>query len=317
MAAFGPPFHFPDTPDFLQEAALADQTLDSVTAPRTHQRISLSWLGVVPFFGFTALFLIFPIFYLINGAFLNSDGQYTLENMIALFGPDIWPSYWLSIRLSFTSALLGGIMGCLLAWAIQLGGLPNWVRRSFLTFSGVASNFAGVPLAFAFIATLGRLGLVTLILRDVFGLNIYSQGFNLFSFWGLAVTYLYFQLPLMTLMMLPAMEGLRREWREAASSLGAGAWQYWRMVALPVLAPSALGCFLLLFANAFGTLATVYALTSANIPVVPIVLFQQIRGNVLYNPHLGYALALGMVIIMAFSNTLYFVLRNRAERWRK
>lgn len=315
MAASWPPFAF-DATD-VQEAALADQTMPATPPLSMPARRNLNWLGVLPFFGFTALFLIFPIFYLINGALQNGEGQYTLENMIALFGPDIWPSYWLSIRLSFTSALVGAVMGSLLAWAIQLGGLPTWVKRSFLTFSGVASNFAGVPLAFAFIATLGRLGLVTLILRDVFGINIYAQGFNLFSFWGLAVTYLYFQLPLMTLMMMPAMDGLRPEWREAASSMGASSGQYWRLVALPVLAPSALGCFLLLFANAFGTLATVYALTSANFPVVPIVLFQQIRGNVLYNPHLGYALALGMVIIMAFSNTLYFVLRNRAERWRK
>lgn len=298
---------------------MADQT-HTGPIPRTIRnadRVNLHWLGVAPFIIFTALFLIFPIFYLINGAFQNVDGEYTLENLIALTGPDIWPSYWLSIRLSLTSALIGAVLGSLLAWAIQLGGLPGWVKRAFLTFSGVASNFAGVPLAFAFIATLGRLGLVTLILRDVFGINIYSHGFNLFSFWGLAITYLYFQLPLMMLMMIPAMEELRPEWREAAGSLGASEGQYWRMIALPVLAPSALGCFLLLFANAFGTLATVYALTSANFPVVPIMLFQQIRGNVLYNPNLGYALALGMVIIMAFSNTLYFILRNRAERWRK
>nr|WP_198670766.1 ABC transporter permease subunit [Oceanicella sp. SM1341] len=281
------------------------------------RRVNLSWLGVVPFLLFTTLFLIAPIFYLVNGAFRTPEGAYTLDNLVALTGPDIWPSYWLSIRLSFTSAALGCVFGALLAWALQLGGLPPWVKRAFLTFAGVASNFAGVPLAFAFIATLGRLGLVTLILRDVFGFNLYGHGFNLFSFWGLAITYLYFQLPLMMLMMMPAMEGLRREWREAAESLGASGPQFWRMVALPVLAPSALGCFLLLFANAFGTLATVYALTSANFPVVPIVLFQQIRGNVLYNPNLGYALALGMVIIMAVSNTLYFVLRNRAERWRK
>ncbi|AJE45784.1 ABC transporter permease [Celeribacter indicus] len=286
-------------------------------AARAPRRVNLSWLGVAPFILFTALFLIFPIFYLINGAFRTAEGAFTLENLIALTGPEIWPSYWLSIRLSFASALLGGIFGTLLAWAVHLGGLPGWVKRAFLTFSGVASNFAGVPLAFAFIATLGRLGLVTLILRDVFGINIYGQGFTLFSFWGLAITYLYFQLPLMMLLMMPAMEGLRPEWREAAASLGASGGQFWRMVALPVLAPSALGCFLLLFANAFGTLATVYALTSANFPVVPIVLFQQIRGNVLYNPNLGYALALGMVLIMALSNTLYFLLRNRAERWRK
>jgi putative spermidine/putrescine transport system permease protein len=198
-----------------------------------------------------------------------------------------------------------------------MGRIPTWVRRAFMTFSGVASNFAGVPLAFAFIATLGRLGLVTLILRDVFGINLYAAGFNLFSFWGLALTYLYFQLPLMLLMVAPALEGLRPEWREAAESMGATGRQYWTRVALPILAPSVGGCFLLLFANAFGTLATIYALTSGNYPVVPIVLFQQIRGNVLYDPNLGYALAVGMILIMAVSNSLYFVLRRRAERWQK
>jgi putative spermidine/putrescine transport system permease protein len=195
--------------------------------------------------------------------------------------------------------------------------MPVWMRRALTTFSGVASNFAGVPLAFAFIATLGRLGLVTLTLKDVLGVNIYGMGFSLFSFWGLAITYLYFQMPLMLLVITPALEGLKAEWREAAESLGASDAQYWRMVGAPVLAPSVLGCFLLLFANAFGTLATVIALTGSNFSVVPILLFQQIRGNVLYNPNLGYALALGMILIMSVSNLLYLALRQRAERWQK
>lgn len=255
--------------------------------------------------------------YLINGALQTPDGRYSLETMLSLRDPQFMSSYWLSIRLSAVSAASGTIFGLLLCCALLLGGLPGWVRRAFLTFSGVASNFAGVPLAFAFIATLGRLGLVTLLMRDFLGINIYATGFTLFSFWGLALTYLYFQLPLMLLMIMPAVEGLRPEWREAAESLGASGRQYWWRVALPILTPSVIGCFLLLFANAFGTLATTYALTSANFPVVPVVLFQQIRGNVLYNPNLGYAIALGMILIMAFSNTLYFVLRRRAERWQK
>ena len=115
-----------------------------------------------------------------NGAFQTPDGVYSLDTMAQLFSPEISRSYWLSIRLSLLSAALGAVFGLMLAWALTLGGLPGWVRRSFMTFSGVASNFAGVPLAFAFIATLGRLGLVTLVLRDVFGLNIYAQGFSLF-----------------------------------------------------------------------------------------------------------------------------------------
>ena len=285
--------------------------------PNQRMRLPLDWLGAVPFLGFAALFLIAPVFYLVIGAFQSPDGRFTFENMIGLTNPTIAASYWLSIRLSLASAALGTITGLLLAHALILGGLPDWIRRATTTFSGVASNFAGVPLAFAFIATLGRLGLVTVILRDVLGINLYANGFTLFSFWGLVITYLYFQMPLMLLVITPALEGLKREWKEAAESLGASGTQYWRFVGAPILAPSVLGCFLLLFANAFGTLATVIALTGSNFSVVPILLYQQIRGNVLYNPNLGYALALGMIAIMVVSNLLYIVLRSRAERWHK
>ncbi|BDA83428.1 ABC transporter [Aureimonas sp. SA4125] len=276
-----------------------------------------NWIGLVPFFGFSLLFLVLPILYLVTGAFQNAEGSFTLDNFAQLATPNIMAAYSLSIRLSLFSALLGTATGVLLGYAVILGGLPSWVRPVFMTFSGVASNFAGIPLAFAFIATLGRIGLVTVVLRDVFGFNLYGAGFNLFSFWGVALTYLYFQMPLMLLIVAPALDGLKNEWREAAEILGANRRQYWRMVALPVLTPSILGCFLLLFANAFGTLATVYALTGSRFAVVPIVLFQQIQGNVLYNPNLGYALAVGMVVIMAVSNTIYLVLRTRAERWQK
>jgi putative spermidine/putrescine transport system permease protein len=179
----------------------------------------------------------------------------------------------------------------------------------------VASNFAGVPLAFAFLATLGRTGLVTLLLANVVGVNLYAAGFNLLSFWGLALTYMYFQIPLMVLIMAPAIDGLRREWREASANLGASTWQYWRYVALPVLWPALLGAALLLFANAFGAVATAYALTGSSLDIVTILLFAQIRGDVLHNQNLGYALALGMIAITALSNSGYIVLRGRSERW--
>ncbi|WP_217438542.1 ABC transporter permease [Fertoeibacter niger] len=280
-------------------------------------RVNWNWLGVAPFFLFAFLFLIGPVLYLVGGAFQNTEGAFTFDNIIALGSPNIVASFSLSIRLSLLSAAMGAVAGLLLAQAVILGGLPAWVRGAFTTFSGVASNFAGVPLAFAFIATLGRLGLVTVLLRDLFGINLYASGFNLFSFFGLSLVYLYFQLPLMFLIIAPALDGLKKEWREAAEILGATRRQYWQLIGLPVLAPTILGCFLLLFANAFGTLATVYALMGSGFDVVPIVLFQQIRGNVLYNPNLGYALALGMVVIMGVSNTLYLILRSRAERWQK
>ncbi len=179
----------------------------------------------------------------------------------------------------------------------------------------MASNFAGVPLAFAFLATLGRLGLVTILLREWFGINIYAMGFNLLSFWGLTIVYLYFQIPLMILIITPALDGLKREWREAASILGATGFQYWRYVALPILLPSLLGTFALLFANAFGAVATAYALTGSSLSIVPIVLFAQIRGDVLQDPHLGYALAFGMIVVTGIANGVYVWLRARTERW--
>ena len=198
-----------------------------------------------------------------------------------------------------------------------LGGLPKWIRSPLLTFSGVASNFAGIPLAFAFIATLGPAGLITLYLKTEFGINLRSLGFNLLSFWGLVVTYLFFQIPLMILIITPALDGLKREWREAASMLGASGAQYWRMVAFPILFPALMGTFALLFANSFGAVATAYALTGPQLNIVPIKLFAQIRGDVLGNPNLGYALAFGMIVLTGIANLIYITLRARSERWLK
>ena len=162
-------------------------------------------------------------------------------------------------------------------------------------------------------------GIVVIIVLGAgyFGLNIYAYGFNLLSFWGLTLTYLYFQMPLMILIFTPAIEGLRREWREAATILGASTWQYWRYIAGPVLMPTFLGASLLLFANAFGAIATAYALTGSSLNIVTILLYAQIRGDVLHNQNLGYAIALGMVLITALSNLAYIWLRVRAERWLK
>jgi putative spermidine/putrescine transport system permease protein len=184
-----------------------------------------------------------------------------------------------------------------------------------MTFSGVASNFAGIPLAFAFIATLGRVGFVTTLFKELFGWSIYDTGFNLYSFLGLSLTYLYFQLPLTILIIAPALDGLKREWREASENLGATPWQYWRYIALPILLPSLLGTMILLFGNAFGAYATAFALTGGSLNLVTIVIGAQIRGDVLHNPGLGYALALGMVVVMAISIAGYSWLQRRTERW--
>ena len=278
-------------------------------------RVSWSWVGMMPFLIFALLFLILPTANLVIGAFQDKDGGFTFANIANLNQPHLVSSYWISIKISAASALLGGLIGFMLTWAIVMGRLPAWIRPSILTFSGVASNFAGVPLAFAFLATLGRTGLVTALLIEYLDFNPYQTGFNLLSFWGLTVTYLYFQIPLMVLILTPAMDGLRREWREAAEILGASKAQYWLHVGFPVLWPSILGAVLLLFANAFGAVATAFALTGSSLNIVTIQLFAQIRGDVLHDQNLGYALALGMIIITGVSNGLYIWLRQRSEKW--
>jgi putative spermidine/putrescine transport system permease protein len=278
-------------------------------------RASLAWLGVAPFFVFAILFLILPTGYLVIGSFQDADGHFTLENIVNLSQPSIVSAYWVSIEVSLASALGGAVIGFFLAYAGVIGGLPGWLRPTLMTFCGVASNFAGLPLAFAFLATLGRTGIVTALLVKYFDFNIYSTGFNLLSFWGLALTYLYFQIPLMVLILAPALDGLKREWREASEILGASAWQYWRRIALPILWPSLLGTTLLLFANAFGAIATAYGLTGSSLNIVTILLYAQIRGDVLHNQNLGYALALGMIVITGLSNGAYIWLRSRSERW--
>ncbi|MDK9695506.1 MAG: ABC transporter permease subunit [Siculibacillus sp.] len=274
-----------------------------------------AWIGVTPFFVFAALFLVLPTALLVVGAFQTADGEFTLANLRDLTHPSIVAAYWISIQISAASAIGGAVIGAFLAYAAVGGGLPAWIRPTLMTFSGVASNFAGVPLAFAFLATLGRTGLVTWALANWFGVNLYATGFNLLSFFGLTLTYLYFQIPLMVLILTPALDGLRKEWREASQILGASTFQYWRWIGLPVLWPSLLGATLLLFANAFGAVATAYALTGSSLNIVTILLYAQIRGDVLHNQNLGYALALGMILITGFSNVAYIWLRGRAERW--
>jgi putative spermidine/putrescine transport system permease protein len=279
--------------------------------------LPLRWIGVLPFFVFTGMFLLLPSLHIVAGAFRGADGGFTLEYVNGLNTQTIRNAYWVSIRVSFWSALLGCAIGFSMAAAVVLGGLPKAMRSPLLTFSGVASNFAGVPLAFAFIATIGPAGLITLWLRTEFGINMRAYGFNLFSSTGLIVTYLFFQVPLMILIITPALDGLKREWREAAQVLGASRLQYWRMVAFPILFPAILGTFALLFANSFGAVATAFALAGPQLNIAPILLFSQIRGDVLGSPGLGYALATGMIAITGVANGIYIWLRARSEKWLK
>ncbi len=283
---------------------------------RAALRFPLAWLGIIPFFIFGAIFLIYPAISILTQSFVDERQGFTLQNIGKLTEPAIVSSYWYSIQLSAVTALLGGLLGALLAASLTIGGVPRFLRPLLLSFSGVASNFAGVPLAFAFVATLGNLGLVNWALNYA-GLSLREFGFSLYSFWGLALTYTYFQIPLMLLVIVPAFDGLRREWQEAAISLGASPFHYWRYIGLPILLPTILGTMVLLFGNAFGAHATAFALTGggAGTKVITILIGSQLSSDTQTNPGLGNALALGMIAIMALTIALSTRLQRLTGRW--
>jgi putative spermidine/putrescine transport system permease protein len=291
-----------------------EQTAPGVPSARSgRRRVGWAWLGLLPFLAFSAAFMLIPTIYLVVGSFRDNAGQLTLQNYADLTSDLTRQAYLNSIEISLVTAVTGAIFGFLLAFAVISGGLPRIFRNALMTFSGVASNFAGIPLALAFIFTLGRTGLITTILFSV-GVNIYGTGFALFSKLGIEIVYMYFQFPLMVLIIAPAIDGLRRDWREASENMGASTAQYWRYVALPILTPSILGATILLFGNAFGAQATAYQLAPL-VNIAPVLIGRQLQGDVLHNPGLGYALAMGMVVIMGVTILGYSLLQRRSERW--
>jgi putative spermidine/putrescine transport system permease protein len=299
--------------------ALTADPSNAQAAPRAQPGRSpafLTWLGIIPFLVFALAFLGVPTIKLILGSFQDSTGAFTLANYEDFGSKLVTNAYLTSIEISIVTAVGAAIFGFLLAYAVISGGLPKPIRASVMTFAGVASNFAGIPLALAFIFTIGRTGLVTVFLRAI-GLDPYANGFNLYSKIGLELVYFYFQLPLMVLVIAPAIDGLKRDWREASENLGASSFQFWRYIALPILMPSLLGAVMLLFGNAFGAQATAYQLTGGLINLVTLLIGDQLSGDVLHSPGKGFALAVGMIVIMAIALTGYALLQRRAERWRR
>jgi ABC-type uncharacterized transport system, permease component len=273
-------------------------------------------VGVLPFFAFVAIFLAVPTLVVVIGAFTSDDGRPTMGNLTALTDGFILDAFRRSIVLSAMTAVIGAVLGGLLAYALVTARPGGLLRRMVTSVCGVLAQFGGVTLAFAFLATIGLSGFVTVFLRDQIGVNIYSGGVWLFELPGLALVYTYFQIPLMVIVFLPALDGIRPQWREATASLGGSTWQYWRRVAMPLLAPAFLGATLLLFANAFSAYATAAALVSQGNPIIPL----QIRGAltsevVLGHQNLGKAMALGMVVVVAVVMSLYALLQRRTSRW--
>jgi putative spermidine/putrescine transport system permease protein len=281
----------------------------------TWARAGKTWAPVVPFAAWVVVFLGIPAVAVIIGAFRKpGGGGFTMSNFnIATQGVYL-TGFENSFKMALTTAIIPAIAGTFLAYAIHVSR-GTLLRRVCVTASGVFANFGGVPLAFMFIATLGLTGIGTQWLNDL-SINLYNHGFTLYSFEGVALVYMYFQIPLMVLVTLPAFEGLKSSWREAAENLGAHSWQYWRHVGVPVLMPAILGSTLLVFGFGLSAYATADALTAGTIALTPIQIGSFLNGNVLAGQeNVGQALAVGLIIISAIAMTLYVVLQRRASKW--
>ncbi|TYB57814.1 ABC transporter permease subunit [Nonomuraea sp. PA05] len=272
----------------------------------TRSRSSRGWLGALPLLAFFTLVFGVPAIVLVAGAF-TAQGRLSLANVSQSLQGGYLTAMLGSVRLSAVVAVLGAVLGTFLAYAI-VASRSTLLRDAVLTASGVLANFGGVPLAFFWIATLGNSGVVS-------GLVGLPSG-SLYTFWGLVVVYLYFSIPLMVLTMAPALDGLRPQWYEAAANSGATAWHYWRLVALPVLAPAMLGGFVLLFGGAFSAYATANAMVGTVVPLVTLKIASALTGDVLIGyENIALALSLDMVVVAGLVMAIYLPLQRRTSRW--
>lgn len=288
------------------------------TAPPapTGRRLSVGpSVGLLPFLVYITIFLVVPTLTVVVGAFRSDAGGFSLEKIGKLTDETPVRALKESLLLSFSSAAIGAVLGALLAYLIVTSSPTSVLRRVVTSVCGVLAQFGGVTLAFAWMATLGFGGLLTKLLADAIGTdpNGISQ---LYELPGLILVYTYFQIPLMVIVFLPALEGLRPQWREAAVNLGASTRQYWLQVAFPLLRPAFLGSMLLLFANAFAAYATAAALVSQGAPITPLLIRTSLTSEiVLGQANFGYALALEMIVVVAIVMSLYAWLLKRTSRW--
>ena len=271
-------------------------------------------LPLVPFFVLVTIFLFIPTITVVVQAFFE-NGSFTLDRIRALFTETALTALWKSVLLSGSTAVIGAVLGAVLAWLVVDSAPTSAFRRFVISVCSVLAQFGGVALAFAFLATVGFNGVLTLWAQDHLGLDLAGSGW-LYGMTGLILVYSYFQIPLMVIVFIPALEGLRNEWREAAVNLGATPWQYWRMVAIPLLRPAFLGSMLLLFASAFAAYATAAALVSQGSPILPLLIRAALTSEVvLGQAGFAYALALEMIVVVAVVMFAYTILLRRTARW--
>jgi len=273
-----------------------------------------NYLPATPLLLIVGFFFLFPIARLIHVSFLSNENTFTIDNFITATQEPYRTGFINSIKIGLFSAAIAALPGAIAAYFIETRGSSK-LRRTIAVMNGVLANTGGIPLAFMFYAALGIQGQLTKILK-FFGWDIYSGTFSLGSFIGLLIVYLYFQLPLMIIVFSPAIVSLRKEWSEAARNLGASQLNYWIRIGIPLLFPSFIASFLLLFASGFSAYATANALTVGTLPLTPLQIGGLLDGNVsAAQLNLGKALGVVMILISACAVIPYLAIQKRSARW--
>jgi putative spermidine/putrescine transport system permease protein len=253
----------------------------------------------------------------VYGAFFTEEGEFSLDYIVNTIQEEAhWIPFLNTLKISFWTSIVGGLIGALFAWAISTGKPDGIGRRFVMATGGVLAQFGGVMLAFAFFATFGFNGFVTTFALKFSDTNFLASPAWLYGLFGLGVVYTFFQIPLMFIVFLPAVENLKPQWSEASQSLGGSSKDYWFRIGFPVLLPSFLGGILLLFVNAFSAYATAAALISQGTIITPLdigsALSSETGGA---SAPLAKTLSLYMVAVVVIVMALYSLLRKRVSKW--
>lgn len=253
-------------------------------------------LTMLPLLILAVMFLILPLVNLVVKSFcVPGENVFTLNNYRDIFTKAIYlAAIKNSLKLSFLSTAIGLVLSFITALAVTVIA-PKGQSR-FMSILNMVSNFAGLPLAFAFIVIMGSSGVVIQITEEL-GLDFLSN-FKLYSEDGLLLLFVYFQIPLGTLLLIPAFQGIRPEWKESAAIMRATPFQFWTRVGVSLLIPSLTGTFGMLFANALTAYATAYVLMTTNYPLLPIKIASMFTGEMAQQEEMGSALSIVMMAIM-------------------
>lgn len=272
-------------------------------------------LALIPFLFLIVMYELLPLIMLVVDSLKSEQSKdilFTLENYQKIFST---LSYRKAIANSLKITSISTAFGIVIAF---LGARAAYnsrgkFRNVYLTVLNMTSNFAGVPLAFAYMIILGNAGVVKQI-ADMYGIG-FLQDFDLYSSTGLTMIYVYFQIPLSTLLLIPAFNGIRKEWGEANMLLGGTSARFWQKVGIPVLLPSLFSTLSVLFANALSAYATAYALLMNNFSLLPINISASFVGDIKSKPKLGAALSVVMMIIMSIVILVNNYITKKTTKW--